>query len=51
MLEFSNALPAALMRDLGVPLNATQLSQAIGQLDQENTGRISFGEFLLWWKG
>lgn len=39
------------MRDLGVPLNSTQLAQAIAQLDTEQKGTISFGEFLLWWKG
>ncbi len=42
---------AALLKDLGVVLNATQLAQAISQLDTAQTGRISFGEFLLWWKG
>lgn len=42
---------AGLMRDLGVPLNPVQLSQAIAQLDTAQAGRISFGEFLLWWKG
>uniref|UniRef100_A0A7S0V028 EF-hand domain-containing protein n=1 Tax=Polytomella parva TaxID=51329 RepID=A0A7S0V028_9CHLO len=40
-----------LMADLGVPLNASQLSQAIAQLDSDRRGRVSFGEFLLWWKG
>ncbi|EFJ50707.1 hypothetical protein VOLCADRAFT_88502, partial [Volvox carteri f. nagariensis] len=40
-----------LLRDLGVPLNPSQLSQAIAQLDTSQTGRITFGEFLLWWKG
>lgn len=40
-----------LMKDLGVPLNALQLSQAIAQLDPSKTGRVTFGEFLLWWKG
>lgn len=42
---------AGLMRDLGVPLSATQLAQAISQLDLEQAGKIRFGEFLLWWKG
>lgn len=42
---------AGLMRDLGVPLTAVQLSQAIAQLDTTQAGSISFGEFLLWWKG
>jgi len=40
-----------LMRDLRVPLSAVQLSQAISQLDPKQQGKISFGEFLLWWKG
>lgn len=43
--------PAALLRDLGVPLSPSQLSQAIAQLDTQQVGRITFGEFLLWWKG
>lgn len=41
----------ALMTDLRVPLNPHQLSQAIAQLDREKSGKISFGEFLLWWRG
>eukprot|EP00191_Tetraselmis_sp_GSL018_P004139 CAMPEP_0177609430 /NCGR_PEP_ID=MMETSP0419_2-20121207/19084_1 /TAXON_ID=582737 /ORGANISM="Tetraselmis sp., Strain GSL018" /LENGTH=338 /DNA_ID=CAMNT_0019104353 /DNA_START=316 /DNA_END=1332 /DNA_ORIENTATION=- len=40
-----------LMRQLRVPLNPHQLSQAVSQLDRESTGKISFGEFLLWWRG
>eukprot|EP00798_Chlamydomonas_sp_ICE-L_P031811 gene31811-7013_t len=36
-----------LMEDLGVPLNALQVSQAIAQLDPKQTGKITFGEFLL----
>lgn len=40
-----------LMRDLNVPLSAVQLSQAIAQLDPKQQGKVSFGEFLLWWKG
>lgn len=44
-------LIAGLLRDLGVLLNPSQLSQAIAQLDTSQTGRITFGEFLLWWKG
>mmetsp|Transcript_20587 Transcript_20587/g.52766 ORF Transcript_20587/g.52766 Transcript_20587/m.52766 type:complete len:355 (-) Transcript_20587:112-1176(-) len=41
----------ALMSDLRVPLNPHQLSQAIAQLDRDQVGAISFGEFLLWWRG
>ncbi|MEW5298443.1 MAG: hypothetical protein WDW36_001566 [Sanguina aurantia] len=40
-----------LMKDLHVPLTAMQLSQAISQLDTELNGKISFGGFLVWWKG
>eukprot|EP00192_Tetraselmis_astigmatica_P010932 CAMPEP_0117673760 /NCGR_PEP_ID=MMETSP0804-20121206/14653_1 /TAXON_ID=1074897 /ORGANISM="Tetraselmis astigmatica, Strain CCMP880" /LENGTH=344 /DNA_ID=CAMNT_0005482537 /DNA_START=239 /DNA_END=1273 /DNA_ORIENTATION=+ len=40
-----------LMQQLRVPLNPHQLNQAIMQLDRDNTGQISFGEFLLWWRG
>ena len=40
-----------LMRDLGMPLNAHQLAQAEAQLDRNHCGQVSFGEFLLWWKG
>lgn len=49
--EISTSFLEALMRDLGVPLNPTQLSQAIAQLDVRQCAKISFGEFLLWWKG
>lgn len=40
-----------LMRDLGMPLNAHQLTQAEAQLDRTQCGQVSFGDFLLWWKG
>lgn len=40
-----------LMRELGMPLNAHQLTQANAQLDRTQCGQVSFGEFLLWWKG
>ena len=43
--------PADLMADLGAPLNEQQLAQAIQQLDTDGRGAVSFGEFLLWWKG
>lgn len=44
-------LLVGLMRDLNVPLSPTQLAQAIAQLDPSSSGKASFGEFLLWWKG
>ena len=47
----STARLGDLMRDLGMPLNAHQLTQAEAQLDRTQCGQISFGEFLLWWKG
>lgn len=40
-----------LMRDLGMLLNPQQLLQAEAQLDMHLTGLVSFGEFLLWWRG
>ena len=40
-----------LMQDLGMPLNPLQLGQAIAQLDRTQQRQVSFGEFLLWWKG
>ena len=40
-----------LMTDLGMPLNPNQLAQANAQLDRSQCGQVSFGEFLLWWKG
>ncbi|GIL47725.1 hypothetical protein Vafri_3901 [Volvox africanus] len=49
--EISTLSLDGLLRDLGVPLSPSQLSQAIAQLDTSQTGRITFGEFLLWWKG
>lgn len=41
----------SLMQDLGMPLNPHQLAQAIAQLDRTQQRQVSFGEFLLWWKG
>jgi hypothetical protein len=41
---------SALCRDLGSPLAGQQLQAAIQQLDEEGTGSVSFGRFLLWWK-
>jgi hypothetical protein len=40
-----------LMATLGIALNAAQLAQAQQQLDKDNFGKISYGEFLLWWSG
>lgn len=39
------------MQDLGMPLSPEQFKQALTQLDPQSTGGISFGTFLLWWKG
>ena len=41
----------ALFRALGLDLKPAQVQQAVGQLDQSNTGKVSFGEFFMWWKG
>jgi hypothetical protein len=40
-----------LLKDLNVPLGPEQLEQAVSQLDPNKTKKVSFGEFLLWWKG
>lgn len=40
-----------LMQDLGMPLTGQQLGQATLQLDRTQHGQVSFGEFLMWWKG
>lgn len=40
-----------LMESLGIALNNAQLDQATMQLDKDNAGKISYGEFLLWWSG
>ncbi|MEW5308898.1 MAG: hypothetical protein WDW38_000819 [Sanguina aurantia] len=49
--EVSTLSLDGLMKDLHVPLTAMQLAQAISQLDTELEGKISFGGFLVWWKG
>ena len=52
--EQSGAIATAsldgLMQTLGLRLNEAQLAQAKLQLDRDNVGAISYGEFLLWWK-
>lgn len=40
-----------LMSDLGTPLEAPQLQMAVQQLDEKGSGVITFGEFLMWWRG
>ena len=40
-----------LLKDLNVPLGPEQLEQALSQLDPSKSKKVSFGEFLLWWKG
>ena len=47
----SNSQLGSLMADLGMPLSSSQLKQASEQLDRTGSGQVSFGEFLLWWKG
>eukprot|EP00877_Chromochloris_zofingiensis_P006319 jgi/Chrzof1/1940/Cz10g27070.t1 len=47
----STAQITGLMRDLKMPLNKQQLHIALSQLDQTKSGQVSFGHFLLWWKG
>ncbi len=47
----SNSQLGSLMADLGMPLSPSQLKQASEQLDRTGCGQVSFGEFLLWWKG
>eukprot|EP01024_Parvocaulis_polyphysoides_P016799 TRINITY_DN17468_c0_g1_i1.p1 TRINITY_DN17468_c0_g1~~TRINITY_DN17468_c0_g1_i1.p1 ORF type:complete len:421 (+),score=77.76 TRINITY_DN17468_c0_g1_i1:314-1576(+) len=41
----------SLMRDLGLVLRPEQVNMAILQLDRKQQGQVSFGEFLLWWRG
>jgi hypothetical protein len=43
-------LGADLLADLGMPLHGEALALALAQLDQQQTGTVSFGQFLLWWK-
>ena len=40
-----------LLSSLGLNLKENQIDQARDQLDQGQTGQISFGEFFLWWQG
>ena len=47
----ANSQLGSLMADLGMPLSHSQLKQASEQLDRTGSGQVSFGEFLLWWKG
>eukprot|EP01025_Chloroclados_australasicus_P031063 TRINITY_DN3135_c0_g1_i5.p2 TRINITY_DN3135_c0_g1~~TRINITY_DN3135_c0_g1_i5.p2 ORF type:complete len:183 (-),score=37.07 TRINITY_DN3135_c0_g1_i5:741-1235(-) len=41
----------SLMKDLGLILRPEQVNMAIQQLDRKQQGLVSFGEFLLWWRG
>ena len=47
----AHTLLTGLLDELGAQLTSQQLQQAIGQLDESKTGFITFGRFLLWWKG
>lgn len=40
-----------LMTALGIQLDEAQLSQAAEQLDMQKAGKISYGEFIMWWNG
>lgn len=40
-----------LMNALGIQLDEAQLSQATEQLDASKAGKISFGDFIMWWNG
>ena len=42
---------ADIMSDLQMRLDSEQLMQAAQQLEGQGTGQISFGEFLVWWRG
>mmetsp|Transcript_29194 Transcript_29194/g.72207 ORF Transcript_29194/g.72207 Transcript_29194/m.72207 type:complete len:325 (+) Transcript_29194:293-1267(+) len=40
-----------LMGALGITLDATQLKEAAEQLDAGKNGKVSYGEFVMWWNG
>jgi|AntAceMinimDraft_12_1070368.scaffolds.fasta_scaffold76843_1 hypothetical protein len=42
---------AELMAALGITLDDTQLLEASEQLDAQNAGKVSYGEFVMWWNG
>jgi hypothetical protein len=44
------SLLADLLADLGMPFEGDALALALAQLDEQRTGTVSFGQFLLWWK-
>lgn len=50
LLALADLCVVGLMADLGMPLNDEQLQLAIKQLDGQQTGTVSFGQFLLWWR-
>lgn len=43
-------LVTELLADLGLPLGGGALALALAQLDAQQSGSVSFGQFLLWWK-
>lgn len=53
--EGTGVIPTAqlseLMAALGITLNATQLKEASDQLDASKAGKVSYGEFVMWWNG
>lgn len=42
---------ADLMGQLGIQLDEVQLKEATDQLDLQKAGKISYGEFIMWWNG
>lgn len=40
-----------LMADLGLSLAPEQARRAATQLDRAGLGSVTYGEFMLWWKG
>jgi hypothetical protein len=49
-IALARLLLADLLADLGMPLEGDALALALGQLDAQRTGTVSFGQFLLWWR-
>eukprot|EP00899_Mesostigma_viride_P010740 jgi/Mesvir1/19668/Mv09944-RA.1 len=41
----------ALFRDLGESLDEEQVEQAALQLDPSGSGKVHYGDFLMWWRG
>jgi len=54
-VEGTGTIPTAnlkdLMKALGIQLDEAQLTQATEQLDSSKAGKVSFGDFIMWWNG